>query len=171
MARVALVTGGTRGIGESISKALKDAGYTVAATYGGNDEAAAKFKEETGIAVYKWDVGDFEACEQGVAQVEVDLGPIDVLVNNAGITRDSMLHKMSPENWRAVITINDDHITAGNIGKGKADTNHGGNFHALGDNGSVAARPTDFRTNPQHKASIEIGYLTGGEVVGKNDNR
>ncbi len=104
MARVALVTGGTRGIGESISKALKDAGYTVAATYGGNDEAAAKFKEETGIAVYKWDVGDFEACEKGVAQVEADLGPIDVLVNNAGITRDSMLHKMSPENWRAVIT-------------------------------------------------------------------
>ncbi len=110
MARVALVTGGTRGIGESISKALKDAGYTVAATYGGNDEAAAKFKEETGIAVYKWDVGDFEACEKGVAQVEADLGPIDVLVNNAGITRDSMLHKMSPENWRAVITTNLDSL-------------------------------------------------------------
>ena len=110
MARVALVTGGTRGIGESISKALKDAGYTVAATYGGNDEAAAKFKEETGIAVYKWDVGDFEACEAGVAQVEADLGPIDVLVNNAGITRDSMLHKMSPENWRAVITTNLDSL-------------------------------------------------------------
>ena len=110
MARVALVTGGTRGIGESISKALKDAGYTVAATYGGNDEAAAKFKEETGIAVYKWDVGDFEACEQGVAQVEADLGPIDVLVNNAGITRDSMLHKMSPENWRSVITTNLDSL-------------------------------------------------------------
>ena len=110
MARVALVTGGTRGIGESISKALKDAGYTVAATYGGNDEAAAKFKEETGIAVYKWDVGDFEACEAGVVQVEADLGPIDVLVNNAGITRDSMLHKMSPENWRSVITINLDSL-------------------------------------------------------------
>jgi acetoacetyl-CoA reductase len=110
MARVALVTGGTRGIGESISKALKDVGYTVAATYGGNDEAAAKFKEETGIAVYKWDVGDFEACEAGVAQVEADLGPIDVLVNNAGITRDSMLHKMSPENWRSVITINLDSL-------------------------------------------------------------
>jgi acetoacetyl-CoA reductase len=110
MARVALVTGGTRGIGESISKALKDAGYTVAATYGGNDEAAAKFKEETGIAVYKWDVGDFEACEAGVVQVEADLGPIDVLVNNAGITRDSMLHKMSPENWRSVITTNLDSL-------------------------------------------------------------
>ncbi len=110
MARVALVTGGTRGIGEAISKALKDAGYTVAATYGGNDEAAAKFKDETGIAVYKWDVGDFEACEQGVAQVEADLGPIDVLVNNAGITRDSMLHKMAPEAWRAVITTNLDSL-------------------------------------------------------------
>jgi acetoacetyl-CoA reductase len=110
MARVALVTGGTRGIGEAISKALKDAGYTVAATYGGNDEAAAKFKEDTGIAVYKWDVGDFAACEQGVAQVEADLGPIDVLVNNAGITRDAMLHKMSAENWRAVITTNLDSL-------------------------------------------------------------
>ncbi len=110
MARVALVTGGTRGIGEAISKALKDAGYTVAATYGGNDEAAAKFKEDTGIAVYKWDVGDFAACEQGVAQVEADLGPVDVLVNNAGITRDSMLHKMSPENWGSVITTNLDSL-------------------------------------------------------------
>jgi acetoacetyl-CoA reductase len=110
MARVALVTGGTRGIGEAISKALKNAGYTVAATYGGNDEAAAKFKEATGIAVYKWDVGDFAACQQGVAQVEADLGAIDVLVNNAGITRDSMLHKMSPENWRAVITTNLDSL-------------------------------------------------------------
>ncbi|MDX1422580.1 MAG: acetoacetyl-CoA reductase [Kiloniellales bacterium] len=106
MARVALVTGGTRGIGEAISKAMKDAGYQVAATYGGNDEAAAKFKDETGIAVYKWDVGDFDACQKGVAQVESDLGPVDVLVNNAGITRDGMFHKMSAENWNAVITTN-----------------------------------------------------------------
>jgi acetoacetyl-CoA reductase len=100
------VTGGTRGIGEAISKAMKDAGYQVAATYGGNDEAAAKFKDETGIAVYKWDVGDFDACQKGVAQVESDLGPVDVLVNNAGITRDGMFHKMSAENWNAVITTN-----------------------------------------------------------------
>jgi len=106
MARVALVTGGTRGIGEAISKALKDAGYQVAATYGGNDEAAAKFNDATGIAVYKWDVGDFDACQKGIAQVEADLGPVEVLVNNAGITRDGMFHKMSAENWGAVITTN-----------------------------------------------------------------
>jgi acetoacetyl-CoA reductase len=106
MARVALVTGGTRGIGAAISIALKDAGYTVAATYGGNDEAANKFKEETGIHVFKWDVGDFEACKDGVARVESDLGAVDVLVNNAGITRDGTLHRMKPEDWRAVITTN-----------------------------------------------------------------
>jgi acetoacetyl-CoA reductase len=110
MARVAVVTGGTRGIGEAISKALKDAGYQVAATYGGNDEAAAKFKDATGIAVYKWDVGDFDACQKGIAQVEADLGPVEVLVNNAGITRDGMLHKMSAENWGAVITTNLDSL-------------------------------------------------------------
>jgi acetoacetyl-CoA reductase len=106
MARVALVTGGSRGIGEAISVALKDAGYSVAANYGGNDEAANAFKEKTGIPVYKFDVGDFEACQAGVAAVEADLGPIDVLVNNAGITRDGMLHKMSLENWQAVIRTN-----------------------------------------------------------------
>ncbi len=110
MAGVALVTGGTRGIGAAISVALKEAGYQVAASYGGNDEAAAAFKAETGIAVYKWDVGDFEACQAGVAQVEADLGPVEVLVNNAGITRDGMLHKMTPENWRAVITTNMDSL-------------------------------------------------------------
>jgi len=106
MARVALVTGGTRGIGEAISIAMKDAGYNTAAIYGGNDEAAAKFNEATGIPVYKWDVGDFDACQAGIAQVESDLGPVDVLVNNAGITRDGMCHKMSAENWNAVITTN-----------------------------------------------------------------
>ncbi len=110
MAGVALVTGGTRGIGSAISVALQEAGYAVAATYGGNDEAAAAFKEKAGIAVYKWDVGDFEACKAGVAQVEADLGPVEVLVNNAGITRDGMLHKMTPENWRAVITTNLDSL-------------------------------------------------------------
>ncbi len=110
MARVALVTGGTRGIGAAISVAFKEAGYDVAATYGGNDEAANAFKDETGIGVYKWDVGDFEACQAGVARVEADLGPVDVLVNNAGITRDAMLHKMAPENWRAVIATNLDSV-------------------------------------------------------------
>jgi acetoacetyl-CoA reductase len=103
MPRNALVTGGTRGIGAAISKALKAAGYKVAANYGGNDEAAAKFKAETGIPVYKWDVSSFEACAAGVKQVEADLGPIEVLVNNAGITRDPQLHRMKPEQWAAVI--------------------------------------------------------------------
>ncbi len=110
MARVALVTGGTRGIGAAISTALKDAGYDVAAGYGGNDEAAGKFKEAIGVPVYKWDVGDFEACRDGIARVEAELGPVEVLVNNAGITRDGMLHKMTPENWRAVITTNLDSV-------------------------------------------------------------
>ena len=106
MARVALVTGGTRGIGAAILKALKAAGYKVAANYGGNDEAAEKFKAETGIAVYKWDVSLFEACEAGIKQVEADLGPVEVLVNNAGITRDAMLHRMKPEQWKQVIDTN-----------------------------------------------------------------
>ena len=106
MARVAVVTGGTRGIGASISKALKAAGYKVAANYAGNDEAAQKFKAETGIAVYKWDVSSYEACTAGLKQVEADLGPIDILVNNAGITRDIMFHKMDREQWTAVINTN-----------------------------------------------------------------
>ena len=106
MARVALVSGGTRGIGAAICKALKAAGYTVAANYGGNDEAAQKFKGATGIAVYKWDVSSFEACAAGVKQVEADLGPIDVLINNAGITRDGMFHRMEAEQWNAVIGTN-----------------------------------------------------------------
>jgi len=110
MARVALVTGGTRGIGEAISVALKEAGHKVAANYGGNDEAANAFKERTGIAVYKWDVSDFEACRDGIAKVEADLGPVDILVNNAGITRDTTLHRMKPEQWQAVIRTNLDSL-------------------------------------------------------------
>jgi acetoacetyl-CoA reductase len=106
MPRVAVVTGGTRGIGAAISKALSGAGYKVAANYGGNDEAAQKFKSETGIAVYKWDVYSFDACSAGLNQVEADLGPIDVLVNNAGITRDTMFHRMKPEQWSEVINTN-----------------------------------------------------------------
>jgi acetoacetyl-CoA reductase len=106
MTRVAVVTGGSRGIGAAISKALKAAGYTVAANYAGNDEAAAKFREETGIPVYKWDVTSYEACAAGLAQIETDLGPIDVVVNNAGITRDGFFHKMSPDQWNAVINTN-----------------------------------------------------------------
>ena len=106
MTRTALVTGGTRGIGAAISKALKGAGYNVAASYAGNDEAAAKFKAETGIAVYKWDVASFEACAEGVKKVEAEVGPVDVLVNNAGITRDVPFHKMTLDQWNAVINTN-----------------------------------------------------------------
>ncbi|WAC29165.1 acetoacetyl-CoA reductase [Ancylobacter sp. SL191] len=106
MGRVALVTGGTRGIGAAISMALKGAGYQVAASYAGNDEAAAAFTAETGIAAFKWDVADFAACKAGIAEVEAKLGPVDILVNNAGITRDGMLHKMTPDQWHAVIGTN-----------------------------------------------------------------
>ena len=106
MGRVAVVTGGSRGIGAAISKALKAKGYQVAATYAGNDEAAASFKAETGIAVYKWDVASYEACTAGLKQAEADLGPVDVLVNNAGITRDAMFHKMTPAQWSDVINTN-----------------------------------------------------------------
>ncbi|HEX5211809.1 MAG TPA: acetoacetyl-CoA reductase [Pseudolabrys sp.] len=106
MSRVALVTGGTRGIGAAISKALQAAGYKVAANYGGNDEAAQKFKAETGIPVFKWDVSSFEACAEGIKKVEAEVGPIEVLVNNAGITRDATLHRMKPEQWKQVIDTN-----------------------------------------------------------------
>lgn len=106
MSRVALVTGGSRGIGAAISKALKDAGYTVAASYAGNDEAASKFSEETGIKTYKWDVADYEASKAGIAQVEADLGPIEIVVANAGITKDAPFHKMTPDQWKAVIDTN-----------------------------------------------------------------
>jgi acetoacetyl-CoA reductase len=106
MSRVAVVTGGTRGIGAAISKALKAAGYKVAANYAGNDVAAQKFKAETGIAVYKWDVSSYDSCAAGLKQVEADLGPVEVLVNNAGITRDAPFHRMSAEQWTAVIATN-----------------------------------------------------------------
>lgn len=106
MARIAIVTGGTRGIGEAISIALKDAGMTVAANYAGNDERARDFTTRTGLKAYRWDVADHEACLAGVKQVEADLGPIDVLVNNAGITRDGTLLKMSWQDWKEVIDTN-----------------------------------------------------------------
>jgi acetoacetyl-CoA reductase len=106
MSRVAVVTGGSRGIGAAISKALRAADYKVAATYAGNDEAAKAFKSETGIPVYKWDVSNTEACAAGLKQVEADLGPIEVLINNAGITRDSAFHRMTAEQWHAVINTN-----------------------------------------------------------------
>ncbi|MDR6287585.1 MULTISPECIES: acetoacetyl-CoA reductase [Inquilinus] len=106
MARVAVVTGGTRGIGEAISLALKEKGYKVAATYAGNDEAARSFSERHGIAVYKFDVADFGQCETAIAKIEAELGPVEILVNNAGITRDGTIHKMDRNAWDAVIDTN-----------------------------------------------------------------
>ncbi len=106
MSRVALVTGGTRGIGEAISLALKDAGNTVVATYAGNEEAAKKFSDDTGIPTYRFDVGDYDACQSAVKQIEADLGSVEILVNNAGITRDGTMHKMTFEQWNQVIQTN-----------------------------------------------------------------
>jgi acetoacetyl-CoA reductase len=106
MARVAIVTGGTRGIGEAISIMLKDMGMGVAANYAGNEERARGFTERTGIPAYKWDVADYDACQEGVAKVEADLGPVDVLVNNAGITRDTTMKRMDQDKWQEVIDTN-----------------------------------------------------------------
>ena len=106
MARVAIVTGGTRGIGEAISLSLREQGFTVVANYGGNDEKAKAFTERTGIKAYKWDVGDHQACLDGCAQVENEVGPVDAVVNNAGITRDGTLHRMSYDDWNEVMRIN-----------------------------------------------------------------
>jgi acetoacetyl-CoA reductase len=106
MSRVALVTGGTRGIGAAISVALKNAGYKVAANYAGNDEKAKAFHDLTGVPVFKWDVSDYAACGEGIAKVEAELGPVDVLINNAGITRDAMFHKMTPQQWHEVVNTN-----------------------------------------------------------------
>lgn len=106
MSKVALVTGGSRGIGAAICKALQDAGYVVAANYAGNDDAAKAFTDETGIRTFKWSVADYDACAAGIAQVESELGPVEVLVNNAGITRDAMFHKMTPQQWKEVIDTN-----------------------------------------------------------------
>ena len=110
MSKVAIVTGGTRGIGQAISVELKNRGYNVAANYGGNDEAARKFNAETGIPVFKWDVGDYDACVAGLKQVESELGPISIIVNNAGITRDTMLNRMTPQQWKDVIRVDLDSV-------------------------------------------------------------
>ncbi|WP_164119151.1 acetoacetyl-CoA reductase [Sphingorhabdus sp. Alg239-R122] len=106
MSRIAIVTGGTRGIGEAISVALKDQGFTVAANYAGNENRAKEFTDRTGIAAYKWDVGDHEACLTGCEQVAEELGAVDVVVNNAGITRDGTLHRMSYDDWHEVMRVN-----------------------------------------------------------------
>jgi acetoacetyl-CoA reductase len=137
MARVAIVTGGTRGIGEAISIALRDTGMKVAANYAGNDERARAFTERTGIAAYKWDVSDFEACQDGTRKVETDLGPVDVLVNNAGITRDTTIRKMSAQQWREVI-----------------DTNLGGCFN-------MAKAVFDGMTGRKYGRVVNIGSING----------
>ncbi len=127
MSKVALVTGGTRGIGKAISAGLKDAGYKVAANYGGNDDAAKACADELGIDVFKWDVGDFAACKDGVGEVEAKLGPVGVLVNNAGIVRDGTLHKMTPDMWEDVIRVDLDSIfnMCRNVIEGMRDRRYG----------------------------------------------
>jgi acetoacetyl-CoA reductase len=137
MARVAIVTGGTRGIGEAISMALKDIGMSVAANYAGNEERAKAFTERTGIKAFKWDVADFEACQSGVAQVEEELGPVDILVNNAGITRDSTMRKMDHAKWQEVI-----------------DTNLGGCFN-------IAKAVFDGMTGRGYGRIVNIGSING----------
>ena len=107
MGRIAVVTGGTRGIGAAIARTLLESGYKVAVTYHNNETAAQAFRQETGIPAYQWDVADYAACESGVRQIETDLaGPVEILINNAGITRDTTLHKMNPAQWNDVITTN-----------------------------------------------------------------
>ena len=137
MARVAIVTGGTRGIGEAISVALRDMGMKVAANYAGNEERAREFSDRTGIASYKWDVSDFEACQEGVRKVEADLGPVDVLVNNAGITRDTTIRKMTQQQWQDVI-----------------DTNLGGCFN-------MAKAVFDGMTGRKYGRVVNIGSING----------
>jgi acetoacetyl-CoA reductase len=137
MARVAIVTGGTRGIGEAISIALRDMGMKVAANYAGNEERARAFTDRTGIAAYKWDVSDFEACQDGARQVETDLGPVEVLVNNAGITRDTTIRKMSQQQWQDVI-----------------DTNLGGCFN-------MASAVFDGMSGRKYGRIVNIGSING----------
>jgi acetoacetyl-CoA reductase len=142
MARVAVVTGGTRGIGEGISIALKAKGYRVAATYAGNDTAAQQFQIKTGIPVFKFDVGDYAACEKGVAQITRDIGPVDVLVNNAGITRDVVLHRMSPAQWSEVIRTNLD--SAFNMSRLVIDGMRARNFGRIISISSINGRKGQF---------------------------
>jgi acetoacetyl-CoA reductase len=142
MARVAVVTGGTRGIGEGISMALKAKGYRVAATYAGNDTAAQQFQIKTGIPIFKFDVGDYAACEKGVAQITRTLGPVDVLVNNAGITRDVVLHRMTPAQWAEVIRTNLD--SAFNMSRLVIDGMRARNFGRIISISSINGRKGQF---------------------------
>jgi len=157
MARVALVTGGTRGIGKAVSVALKGAGYTVVANYGGNDEAAAQFKEETGIPVYKFDVGDFDAVTAAMAQIKSDVGAIEVLVNNAGVTRDKPLHKMDKEHWDKVINTNLSSLF--NLSRNVIDDMRAANFGRIINISSVNGQKGQFgQTNYAASKAGDIGF-------------
>ena len=159
MARVALVTGGTRGIGKAVSVALKGAGYTVVANYGGNDEAAAQFKEETGIPVYKFDVGDFDAVTAAMAQIKSDVGAIEVLVNNAGVTRDKPLHKMDKEHWDKVINTNLSSLF--NLSRNVIDDMRAANFGRIINISSVNGQKGQFgQTNYAASKAGDIGFTT-----------
>lgn len=157
MGRVALVTGGTRGIGKAVSVAMKDAGYTVVANYAGNDEAAAKFKEETGIPVYKFDVGDFDAVAAAIQQIKSDVGAVEVLVNNAGITRDVPLHKMDKAQWDAVINTNLSSLF--NLSRNVVDDMRGAGFGRIINISSVNGQKGQFgQTNYSASKAGDLGF-------------
>lgn len=157
MARVALVTGGTRGIGRAIAIGLKDAGYNVVATYAGNDEAANTFKDETGIPVYKFDVGDFDATAAAIAQIKQDVGAVEVLVNNAGITKDKPLHKMDKAAWDAVINTNLSSLF--NLSRNVIDDMREANFGRIINISSVNGQKGQFgQTNYAASKSGDLGF-------------
>jgi acetoacetyl-CoA reductase len=157
MARVALVTGGSRGIGKAIAMGLKSAGYNVVATYAGNDEAAAAFKDETGIPVYKFDVGDFDATAAAIAQIKEDVGAIEVLVNNAGITKDRPLHKMDKSQWDAVINTNLSSLF--NLSRNVIDDMREANFGRIINISSVNGQKGQFgQTNYAASKAGDLGF-------------
>lgn len=157
MSRVALVTGGTRGIGRAISEELKSKGYTVVANYAGNDEAANAFKDETGIPVYKFDVGDFDAVSAALAQIKADVGAIEILVNNAGITRDKPLHKMDRADWDAVIHTNLSSLF--NLSRNVIDDMRAANFGRIISISSINGQKGQFgQTNYAAAKAGDLGF-------------
>lgn len=157
MARIALVTGGTRGIGKAVSVALKSAGYNVVANYGGNDEAAQAFKDETGIPVYKFDVGDFDAVAAAMVQIKADVGAVEVLINNAGVTRDKPLHKMDKEHWDKVINTNLSSLF--NLSRNVIDDMRAANFGRIVNISSVNGQKGQFgQTNYAASKAGDIGF-------------
>lgn len=169
MARVAVVTGGTRGIGEAISIALKRKGYRVAATYAGNDEAAQKFSAATGIPVFKFDVGDYDACERGIGEITKAVGPVDVLVNNAGITRDAPLHRMARHQWSEVIRTNLD--SAYNMTRLVIDGMRARNFGRIVNISSINGRKGQFgQTNYAAAKAGLLGFTKAVALEGAAKN-